>query len=196
MSVPVDLSILVLSTHTRSTTFAPRIQSQLYAQYDALKQRDRARVEIMMLTDTKALSIGAKRQVLAQACRGRYVQFVDDDDQVERDMVSSVLRATQGDADVITFLVSVTLDGGPPKTCRYSKDYGRDHNTDDLYCRIPNHICAVKRELALATGWNDINYGEDADFSQRLLPRLQTELAIDRVLYHYEYSKATSESRR
>lgn len=192
--MPVDLSILVLSTHTRSKTFGPRIQEQLFSQYEALQPVQQARVEIMMLTDTKSLTIGEKRNVLAEAATGRYVQFVDDDDRVEPDMIRTVLAATLTRADVITFLVSVTLDGGPPKLCRYSKDFGHDYNLADEYRRIPNHICAVKADIARATGWADINYGEDADYSKRLLPRLATECTIERVLYHYDFNRATSES--
>ena len=191
----IDLSILVLSIHTRYRTFGLAIQDQLWSQYARLSEKDQARVEILVLTDSKSLTIGAKRSILANAARGRYVQFVDDDDRVDDHMIDYVLAATAHNADVITFLVSVTLDGGPAKICRYSRSYRQDYNTETEYRRLPNHICTVRRELAVETGWEDITWGEDRDYSTRLLPKLGTEFALNRVLYHYDYSGETSESR-
>lgn len=191
----IDLSVLVLSLHTRYRTFGLSIQDQLWTQYAMLPIRDQRRVEILILTDNKSLTIGAKRSILANAARGRYIQFVDDDDRVADDMLAAVLAATRSGTDVITFLASVTLDGGPAKICRYSASFHQDYNTEEEYRRIPNHICAVRRELAVETGWGDLTWGEDRDYSARLLPRLETETAIDRVLYHYDYSGETSESR-
>src|SRR4051794_26463346 len=127
------LSILVLSVHTRYRTTALRLQDQLWAQYDALAPQDKRDVEVLVLTDAFGLTIGAKRNALVGIARGRYVQFVDDDDQVEPDMMREVLRATATDADVISFRVAVTLDGGPAKLCRYSPSFERDYNTPDEY---------------------------------------------------------------
>lgn len=191
----VDLSVLVCSIHTRYRNFGLAIQDQLFTQYRALRPYDRERVEIMVLTDTKSLTIGHKRNALVAAATGRYVQFIDDDDRIADDMLAQVLAATDSQADVIAFQASVTINGGPPRLCRYSLTYGQDYNTDDEYWRIPNHLCAVKRVLAQATQWGDINYGEDRDYSTRLLPLLHSEHQIDRVLYYYDYDQATSESR-
>lgn len=192
----IDLSVLVLSVHTRYRTFALRIQDQLWSQYENLAPPDKASVEVLVLTDAFGLTIGAKRNALVGIARGRYVQFVDDDDQVDPDMMRSVLRATATNCDVISFHVSVTLDGGPAKLCRYDPTFGHDYNTPDEYRRIPNHICAVKRVLARETGWSDVNYGEDADYGKRLLPLLNSHHEIPKVLYHYEYDRGTSESQR
>lgn len=190
------LSVLVLSVHTRYRTLALRLQDQLWPQWDALAPPDKRAVEVLVLTDAFGLTIGAKRNALTGIARGRYVQFVDDDDRVEPDMMREVLRATATDCDVITFGVSVTLDGGPAKPCRYDPAFGHDYNTPDEYRRIPNHICAVKRVLAQDVGWSDVNYGEDEDYSKRLLPRLHSHHEIEKVLYHYEYESGTSESKR
>lgn len=191
-----DLSVLVASIHTRYRTFGLAIQDQLFTQYRSLPPEDLARVEIMVLTDTKSLSIGYKRNALASASTGRYVVFVDDDDRVADSYIASLLAGTETDADVITFNSEVSLDGDPPKLCRFSMRYRQDQNTADEYLRIPNHLCAVKRVLAREVGWRDINYGEDRDYSTRLLPMLHSEHKIDRVLYYYDFNEETSESKR
>lgn len=191
----VVLSVLVCSTHTRRHTFAPKIQDQLFGQWEALSEADRERVQIMMLTDNKIMMLGEKRNVMVDAAQGEYVQFVDDDDRVEPDMISSVLAAIDAERpDVITFLASVTIDGGEPKTCSYRLQWRRDENTPTEYRRLPNHLCAVRRELALRAPFPALPYREDSGYSKLLRPLLKTEHHIPRVLYHYDYSTATTEA--
>lgn len=190
----IDLSVLVCSTHTRHRTFGREIQEQIWPQYLALPQPYQDRLEILMLTDNKQMMLGAKRNAMIDIAQGRYVQFIDDDDRIEPDMFRTVLDATDSNADVITFLVSVSLNGEPPKICRYSKNFTRDRNTDDGYERLPNHICCVRRELAHTVSFPSIPKGEDAAYAKLLRPHLRTERAIDRVLYHYDYSDQTTET--
>lgn len=191
----VTLSLLICSTNTRYATFGRAIQDQIWPQYDALPEADRARVEIMMLTDNKRMMLGEKRNVMVDAAQGAYVQFVDDDDRIEPDMIASVLAAIdQSGADVITFLASVSINGEPPKVCRYSKTYGHDHNTRNEYRRLPNHICCIRRDVALKATFPNLLYGEDSAYSRLLLPHIGTEHHIGRVLYHYDYNTDTTEA--
>jgi GT2 family glycosyltransferase len=189
-----DLSVLICSTNTRYTTFGKAIQDQIWPQYDTLSDDDKQRVEILMLTDNKAMMLGQKRNVMVDAAQGKYVQFIDDDDRIEPDMLTTILQATSSDADVITFLVSVTLDDGEAQICRYSKDYSHDHNTDTEYRRLPNHICVVKRDVAQRVSFPNLLYGEDSMYSKLLKQHLRTQHDIDRVLYHYDYHTATTEA--
>ena len=126
--------------------------------------------------------------------QGEYVAFADDDDVLEPDYLISLLKATETDADVITFKVSVSLNGEPAKICTYSKDYEADYNTETSYHRLPNHIMCVKKDLAMAVKYRPILYGEDADYSKRLKAHLKTEHAIDKVLYNYVWNVETTET--
>jgi glycosyltransferase involved in cell wall biosynthesis len=104
--------------HTRYQTFGPKIAEQVWTQYAALPKDYQDRIEILMLTDNKKMMLGQKRNVMVDMAQGKYVQFIDDDDRIEPDMFRSVLDAIEIDpADVITFLVSVILNGGEPKIC-------------------------------------------------------------------------------
>jgi GT2 family glycosyltransferase len=194
--VGIDLSILVCSTHTRWEGFGQEIQRQLWGQYAQLPEDYQSRVEIVMLTDNKKMMLGHKRNVMVGLAQGRYVQFVDDDDRIEPDMIRTVLDATDADRDVITFLALVSLNGQTPKTCRYSLRYTEDRNTDTGYERMPNHICAVKRDLATRVSFPHLPYGEDSGYAKLLRPLLRTETYIDRVLYHYDYNLATTETQQ
>lgn len=194
--VSVDLSILICSTHTRWSGFGQEIQRQIWGQYGQLPEDYQSRVEIVILTDNKMMMLGHKRNLMVGMAQGRYVQFIDDDDRIEPDMIRTVLDATTADSDVITFLASVSLNGAAPKVCRYSLDYLKDNNTDDGYERIPNHICAVKRDLATRVSYPHLPYGEDSGYSKLLRPLLKTETHIDRVLYYYDYNSQTTETQQ
>ncbi|VVA47931.1 Glycosyl transferase family 2 [Serratia ficaria] len=190
----VALSVLIPSVSSRSSTFGRKIQEQIFSQYEALQQADRRRVEILMLTDTKSIQLGDKRNEMVRLAQGEYVAFVDDDDRLEPDYLSSLLKATETGDDVITFQVMVSLDGHTPRLCRYSLQYTQDANTSTEYHRIPNHICAVKRRIVQRTPFPSKLCGEDRDYAVDLRPLLKTEHAINRVLYHYDYNHLTTET--
>lgn len=192
----VALSLLVCSTHTRYRTFGLAIQDQLWGQWDELDEDQRGRVEIMILTDNKMIMLGQKRNVMVDAAQGDYVMFVDDDDRVEPDLIVSLLDAidTHPGVDVVAFEASVTINGGDPRICRYSKDYRRDVNTPTEYHRLPNHICCVRRELARQVSFPSKIRNEDSGYSALLRPLIKTEHQIGRVLYHYDYSDETTET--
>lgn len=192
----IDLSILICSTHTRYDGFGMSIQHQVWGQYDRLPPEYQDRIEIIMVTDNKKIMLGQKRNSMVDIAQGRYVQFIDDDDRITTTMFREVLDATTFDCDVITFLVSVSMNGEDPKICRYSKDYAADRNTDIGYERLPNHICAVKRELATKVSFPNLLYGEDSSYSKLLKPYLRTEYAIPKVLYHYDFDSSTTETQQ
>lgn len=192
----ISLSVLICSTHTRWETFGRDIQTQIWAQNAALAPGFQDSIEIIMLTDNKAMMLGQKRNVMVDMAQGRYVAFVDDDDRIEPDYLVSLVDAARFDADVITFLVSVSLNRAKPKICRYSIDFTADRNTALGYERLPNHICAVKRELASQVSFPNIAHGEDSGYSKLLAPLLKTEHHIPRVLYHYDYSDEHSETQQ
>ena len=190
----IDLSVLICSTHNRYRTFGPRIQDQVWGQYQALPPEDQERIEILFLSDNKKMVLGTKRNSMVSIAQGRYVQFIDDDDRIASDMFSSVLEAIKGDPDVVTFLAEVTINGKqPPKICEYSTRFEDDANLEGHYERLPNHLCAVRRELAV-WGYPDLPYGEDSGYARRLLPALVKEAHIPRVLYYYDYNEQTSEA--
>ena len=186
------LSILVPSVGIRRNTFAPKIMNAIYSQVDALKNPDD--VEVIFLSDNKKMTVGAKRNRLVNMATGDYVVFVDDDDRISDDYVTSILKAAENKSDVITMIAQVSINGAHPKPCHYSVSFKDDSNTASGYQRIPNHICAVRREFALRTPFPDKMCGEDADYSLMLKPLLRTESHIGKVIYFYDYSDATTET--
>jgi hypothetical protein len=54
----------------------------------------------------------------------------------------------------------------------------------------------VKRELAMAVKFKQVNFGEDADYARRLLPLIKTEHQIDKVLYSYLFDTHKTETQK
>jgi len=184
----IALSVLVPSVPQRSELARDLLSS--------LWQQAPTNVEVLALCDNQRRSIGRKRNDMLAMAQGDYVTFVDDDDTVTEDYVESLVGGILHGTDVVTFDVEVTLNGGKPFPARYSKDYPESRNLDGLWERLPNHLMAVRRELAVQTGFPDVGVGEDADYAKRLRPLLRSEHCIGRVLYHYRYSDAVTLTQR
>lgn len=192
----VKLSILICSTLNRGNNFLPKILARLNTMYLMLSEEQQSEVEILVLTDNMKMMLGEKRNVMVDMAQGEYIVFVDDDDRLEDDYIKELLKGVKSGADVITFLVSVSLNGAKPKICKYSKDYDKDFNTNDGYFRLPNHICCVKKEVSKKSSFPSILVGEDSMYAKLLKEHLETEHFIDKVLYHYDYDINTTETRR
>ena len=189
MTTP-DLSILICSVAERHDNFALAIQRQLYDQIATLD--DPTRVEVLVLTDTRSMSIGTKRNHLVRMASGRYVAFVDDD-EVADNYLAALLEASSSDADVLTFKLEYRLNGRKRWVVRQSIHFT---DNDRQRTNSPRHTSAVRREIALALPFVESSYGEDTEWAKRLLAVAKTDRVIDDILYIYCDVPATSVARQ
>lgn len=189
----MKLSILVCSVLNRRNTFLPSILEELNKQ-----TQDKTDVEVIVMIDNKTRMLGIKRNDLVNVAQGDYITFVDDDDKLSPDYVDELLDAIDecGGADVINFVVNVSLNGGAFKPCYYSVNHGHDFNKEYSYHRLPNHIMCIKRQLCIDTPYKPILYGEDSAFSKELAPKIKTEFNISKILYEYHYNSNTTETQQ
>lgn len=191
------LSILVCSVTTRFNNFLPNIINKLHKQAEMFEG-----VEIICLLDNKTIMLGDKRNELVKLSCGKYVVFVDDDDDISDDYIEKLFFATDSNVDIINFTVSVSLNGGEYKTCLYNMDYENDYNETNTegqivsYHRLPNHIMCVKRELAIDTIYPSIIRGEDSGYSKSLKPKLKSQLILNDTLYFYNFNHETTETQK
>ena len=132
-------------------------------------------------------NIGTKRNKLLERATGKYIVFADDDDEVAPNYLKQLCLATIMDVDCIGISGLITTDGRNQRQWRISKEYGSWYERNGVYYRTPNHISPVKRELALQAGFPEIAFGEDHEYSMRLLPLLKSEVTIPGNLYFYKY---------
>jgi len=144
-------------------------------------------VEVKHDPRPKGVLIGAKRNALLRQASGDYVAFIDDDDRVSADYVDKVLRALSSNPDCSSLVGTITFDGKNPRQFIHTIDCQTWHERDGVYYRSPNHLNAIRRDLALQAGFPENNFGEDHEFSKRVQPLLKTEAPIDGTIYFYDY---------
>ena len=54
-----------------------------------------------------------------------------------------------------------------------------------MFYRNTEHLCPVKKEIALSAGYKNKSFGEDHDYSKAIAQYIDTEVYIDKVLYYY-----------
>lgn len=175
----IKLSILIPITSARIEVFKP-LRKCLMAQTNS---------EVEFICDWHETdNVGIKRNRLLRQSTGEYIVFVDSDDEIASNYVSLILEACKSGADCIGISGIITTNGHDKRQWHISKEYGKWFTgPDGVYYRTPNHISPVKRELALQAGFPEIPFGEDAEYSRRLLPLLKTEVKIEQNIYHYKY---------
>lgn len=156
---------------------------------DVLEPQKNEEIEIVIESDDGQMSIGKKRNLLLDRATADYVAFIDDDDLVTSDYVQKIMHSLQSKPDCVGLQGIITFQGKSPKIFIHSLKYKTWFEENNIYYRCPNHLNPIKRELALQVKFPESNFGEDKDFSQRILPLLQNEVYINSVIYHYLYEK-------
>lgn len=150
--------------------------------------QDTDRVEVLIEIDDGQITIGVKRNLLLSKAKGDYIAFVDDDDKVSEDYISKILKAIETKPDCCS-LEGILIRPGRKYEFYHSIKYDKWFEKEGRYYRHPNHLNAVKRELALQIGFPEMDVGEDFEYSTRLKPLLKTEASIKGILYYYVKDK-------
>ncbi len=176
-----------MSTFTSSKDYDNNITILKYHNFD---------IEIIVCSDEKKITTGEKRNRLLKIASGKYIIFIDDDDEIPNYYIREMLKACDSDSDCFAINGKMTTDGQKEIKWRLSKDYDNitiKENGVDIYLRKTNHITAVKRELALLAPFPNKSNAEDKGYSDALNPFLKTEYKIDLPMYHYKFSTKNKE---
>ena len=185
------LSILIPSLKKRNTLLTclvVNLMQQIYT-LEALGE-----VEVLVDVDNKERTTGMKRNALLNRATGKYIVFIDDDDEVPIHYIEEILKAAACNADcmAINGLITEQRGAGTIDTQWFlSKDNDNitiKRNEKNVYLRRTNHLAPVKRRLALLAGFPDKSNAEDKWYSDRLNEHLKTEVVIERHMYHYKDS--------
>ena len=141
-------------------------------------------VEIIVAEDNGDISIGAKRNKLLSWAIGDYVAFVDDDDDVSDDYVSSILSAVVTSPDCVG-IEGILKSNFGDMLFRHSIQFQGWYTGVDAFYRTPNHLNPVKRGIAQSIIFPDIQFGEDQRYSDYLQKMLKTEIYIGHPIYFY-----------
>lgn len=180
------LSILVATLSGREALYS-RLAASLWPQACAAGER----VEVLTEADGGKMPLGLKRQALLNRARGEYVAYVDDDDLVSPDYVASILDAAESGADSITFDLRRSAPSGIEdwRFVAFGVEPGHEAKRDaeGRFLWMANHLCPVRRELAVQVPFLPITYLDDVAWYQTLHKAglVRSEVRIGRPLYLY-----------
>lgn len=149
-------------------------------------------VELIHEEDDKTMPVGAKRQLLLERARGKFVIGFDSDDWPAESYVFAITQAIYNnpDADHIGFYESCSFNGTNEKRSIFSIRYQKwQEDVDGMHVRCANPKSAILREKALQVGFAPERFGEDRVFSEAVTPLLANEIFIDQDLYYYRYNE-------
>ena len=184
----MKLSILICTLESRKLkldNLLAQISHQVY-------ESSNSDIEILVETDGKQITTGAKRNKLLNRATGDYIVFIDDDDSIMPEYLSEILKATETNPDCIGMEGWYSINGGNKTLWKLSKDL-LDHDEGGVLYRRINHISPVKRDIALQAGFPDKSNAEDKWYSERIVKLIKTEVYIPKQLYHYTYSSVNKE---
>lgn len=139
-------------------------------------------------------SIGKRREDLVKRCFSKYLQFLDDDEDIAPNYIETLLRLCQNDSDVVTFRSLAKNDYYWSVIDMHLGHYNEEATPDRIVQRNAWHICPVKSEYAKLYEFEDINYGEDWKWFEKVLWHCKTESHTDQILHCYNHSKVHSEA--
>jgi len=186
-----DLSILIPTLPARINCLSNLIQ-KLNKQIINFGYIDR--VQILILCDTKEYTVGEKRNRLLELSTGKYVCFIDDDDDISDNYLCEIIKAIESNADVITFCGDY-VDNNRVTPFSISSVHRDNFDEVNMLYRLPNHLCPVKRELALNCMFTNKNFGEDSDYAELLNKIINSEYHINLKLYFYMYDGNKSQTK-
>lgn len=185
------LSVLILTLPTRIDSYANLIRN---INKQIIDNNLINHIQILSLCDTKEISVGEKRNILLKKSIGRYVCFIDDDDIISDDYIIKLFQATHQNTDVITFCGDY-IENGIEKPFSISLMHNGNYNHPNVFYRLPNHLCPVRREIALQCHFTHKNFGEDSDYADMINKHIQNEYHLIDKLYFYMYNSLTSQTK-
>ena len=184
MSKEIVLSILIPSVPERILYLNKQIDN-LY------NQIGEKQVELLVFIDNRKRTTGRKRNNLIDLAQGKYIVFVDDDDTLSEEYVSSLLNAIikNPEADCIVFDVMYhDVKKDKKILVKYGKEYSHDYDAkNNQYTRKPNHLMCYSNKIASDVKYENISYNEDDRWGNLAHSKINNQVRIDKILYTYDY---------
>jgi hypothetical protein len=190
----MKLQLLILTQRNRAEMLS-QLLSLLEPQISALGLNKFDQVDVYVHTDdesmiSRATELGAKREWMRQKSTGEYICFLDDDDLIAPNYISSILPLLDG-VDQIGFELEMYSGHKKEAPVYHSLKHGKWINPvngrmgeSGSYCRDISHINPMRRELALQVPMSG-GIGEDCRWAAAMRGKVKTEHYVASPLYYY-----------
>lgn len=148
------------------------------------------RVEFCLAFDNRETSIGLKRQSLLTQATGKYLSFIDDDDDITDAYIEDLLECFKGGFHTMRLRGQMSQYTFTHTTAVQLTDRMATKDDPPVFQRPPNHLNPMLSEIAKLVAFKDAVHGEDLDWTIRLFQRkfLETEYRSDPSRIHYIYN--------
>lgn len=148
------------------------------------------RYEFCIEFDNREMSIGNKRQKLLQAAKGKYMSFIDDDDDITDAYIEDLYATIQGEYPVMRLRGRID-----PYTFTHSLANTLDlpMARGEVFLRPPNHLNPMMSDVAKLVHFKDGVRGEDLEWTIHMAKTgfLTREYRTDDSRIHYIYNLGT-----
>lgn len=149
-------------------------------------------IEILWFLDNREASVGYKRNFLLQASQGKYINFIDDDDDIHDNYIHMIYEKLKKGPDCVSLIGIITTDDRRPKKFIHSIRYKTYFEESGVYFRPPNHLNPIKRSIAIQFPFPNKYFGEDTDWAMMIARSglIKKEEEIREPYYFYKYVSA------
>jgi glycosyltransferase involved in cell wall biosynthesis len=128
-----------------------------------------------------------RNDLVAKVQHDGWVASIDDDDLVADDYCSRILAALERDPDCVGIVGVMTTDNTHSMRFIQRRIYDKWFMHNGVYHKSPTHLNPIRAEIVRRCPFPCISFGEDREFSRKVVPLLKTEVHIPKSLYRYLY---------
>lgn len=148
------------------------------------------RYEFCIAFDNREMSIGMKRQKLLQDAKGKYLSFIDDDDDITDAYIEDLAECIKGGYHTMRLRGQMSQYPFVHSTEMTMTTPMATQDDPPLFQRPPNHLNPMLADVAKLVPFKDAVHGEDLDWTLSLYRTkfLETEYRSDPARTHYIYN--------
>jgi glycosyltransferase involved in cell wall biosynthesis len=142
-------------------------------------------IEVIVDTDNMNKSVGQKRNDLIQKSQGEFICFIDDDDFISENYLSSILHNLNSGIDILLIGIEHIVNG-VNQTKILPSLYIDNLNTGEAVLKTNHfHLCPHKKSIAERVLFDCINFAEDMIYSQKMVKHINNSYVLSTPLYIY-----------
>jgi hypothetical protein len=146
--------------------------------------------EVRLAFDDRETSVGLKRQKLLQGAKGKYVSFIDDDDDITDAYIEDLWEMARGGYDTMRLRGQMSYYKFVHSTEITLSSRAATMDDPPVFQRPPNHLNPMLSDIAKLAPFKDAKRGEDLDWTLSLYRTgaVKTEYRSDPSRTHYIYN--------
>jgi glycosyltransferase involved in cell wall biosynthesis len=178
------LSILICSVEIEERQIKlKKLVSELHRQIS--KNYAEEIVEILIDADNMTKSVGQKRNDLISKAKGHFVCFIDDDDFITKNYLSTILHHLNIGIDILLIGIS-HIENGINKTKILPSLFIDNLTTNDVVFKTNHfHLCPHKKSIAELVSFDCVNFAEDMIYSKKMGKHISNHAVIYDPIYIY-----------